>query len=87
MKTVGIFDAKTHFSELIADAAAGETTIVTKNGKPVAEIAPVRSDGRGTIRAAVERLRQHGQEVTERNGGAVDAATVRRWIAQGRRYE
>jgi prevent-host-death family protein len=40
MKTVGVFHAKTHFSALIDDAERGETTLVTRNGKPVARIVP-----------------------------------------------
>ncbi len=48
MKTVGVFEGKTRFSALIADSLNGETTIVTKNGRPVAEIGPVKS-------ASVER--------------------------------
>lgn len=41
MKTVGAFEGKTHFSALIDAAERGETTLITKNGKLVAKIAPV----------------------------------------------
>lgn len=40
MRTVGIFEAKTHFSALIDDAEAGEPTTITRKGKPVARIVP-----------------------------------------------
>jgi prevent-host-death family protein len=40
MKTVGIFEGKTHFSALIDEAAAGATIVVTNKGKPVAKIVP-----------------------------------------------
>ncbi|HET6895194.1 MAG TPA: type II toxin-antitoxin system prevent-host-death family antitoxin [Candidatus Baltobacteraceae bacterium] len=43
MKTVGAFEGKTHFSALIDEAARGETIIITKKGKPVAQIGPVAS--------------------------------------------
>lgn len=43
MKTVGMFEGRVQFSALVADAIAGETIVVTKNGKPVAELGPVRS--------------------------------------------
>ena len=36
--TVGAYEAKTKFSELIARAEKGESFVVTKNGRPVAEI-------------------------------------------------
>lgn len=43
MKTVGAFEAKTRFSSLIEEAERGETIIVTKKGKPVAQIGPVKA--------------------------------------------
>jgi prevent-host-death family protein len=41
MKQVGVFEGKTHFSALIDDAERGESTLITRNGKPVARIVPV----------------------------------------------
>ena len=38
MHTVGLFDAKTHLSEYIARAEAGEEVIITRHNKPVAKI-------------------------------------------------
>lgn len=37
---VSVSEAKAHFSELLARAAAGEEILVTRHGKPVARIAP-----------------------------------------------
>ncbi|MDR1189101.1 MAG: type II toxin-antitoxin system prevent-host-death family antitoxin [Bifidobacteriaceae bacterium] len=39
--TVGAFEAKTHFSELLARAAGGETVVVAKHGAPVAKLVPL----------------------------------------------
>jgi prevent-host-death family protein len=44
MKTVGAFEGKTHFSRLLAEAEAGETIIITKNGRPVARLEPIAPD-------------------------------------------
>ncbi len=41
MKTVGAFEAKTHLPELLKQAEAGETIVVTRHGQPVAQISPV----------------------------------------------
>jgi prevent-host-death family protein len=41
MKTVGVFEGKTHFSALLEDAERGETIIVTKKGRPIAQIGPI----------------------------------------------
>lgn len=39
MKTVGVFDAKSHLSELID---SGEAVTITKHGRAVAILSPVR---------------------------------------------
>lgn len=40
MREVGAFEAKTHLSELLAAAEAGELVLITRRGKPVARIVP-----------------------------------------------
>jgi prevent-host-death family protein len=55
--TVGAYDARTRFSELVARAERGESFIVTKNGRPVARITPVNDLERGGARQAAQRLR------------------------------
>lgn len=39
----GIFEMKTHLSEFIEKVERGETFIITKRGKPVAELRPTLS--------------------------------------------
>lgn len=38
MHTVGLFEAKTHLSEYVSRAEAGEEVIITRHNKPVAKI-------------------------------------------------
>ena len=40
MHAVGLFEAKTHLSEYVARAEAGEEVIITRHHKPVAKIVP-----------------------------------------------
>jgi prevent-host-death family protein len=40
-KTVGAFEAKTHFSELLERAEGGEEITITRRGKAVARMGPV----------------------------------------------
>jgi len=54
---MGVFEAKTHFSALVNDAAAGKRTIVTKNGQPVAEIGPVSEDRERKAQETLQRIR------------------------------
>jgi prevent-host-death family protein len=42
-KPVNIYDAKTHLSELVDQAAAGKEIIIAKAGKPVARLVPLES--------------------------------------------
>jgi prevent-host-death family protein len=51
MDPVNIYDAKTHLSELVQRAAAGEEIVLARNGKPVARLvalaaSPARQPGR-----------------------------------------
>jgi antitoxin (DNA-binding transcriptional repressor) of toxin-antitoxin stability system len=43
LKTVGIVEAKNHFSRLVRRAETGETIKITRAGKVVAELGPSRS--------------------------------------------
>ena len=56
--TVGAYEAKTNFSELITRAEKGESFVVTKNGRPVARIIPMVEFDREKARRAGERLRE-----------------------------
>jgi prevent-host-death family protein len=40
VKTVGAYEAKTHFSRLLDEVAKGETVTITKHGMPVAVLVP-----------------------------------------------
>jgi prevent-host-death family protein len=42
MKTVSLAHAKAHLSELLDGVEAGEAVVVTRHGKPVAQITPVQ---------------------------------------------
>ena len=78
-KTVGAFEAKTHFSALIDAAERGQTTIVTKRGKPIAQIGPVsKSTPSLTPEAAMKGL----LSIDARLGGA----TLRSLVEKGRRF-
>jgi prevent-host-death family protein len=43
MQNVGLFEAKTHLSEYVARAEAGEEVIITRHNKPVAKIVPLHA--------------------------------------------
>jgi prevent-host-death family protein len=41
MKQVSLYEAKTHLSALVEEAAAGEEIVIAKNGKARAKLVPV----------------------------------------------
>jgi prevent-host-death family protein len=41
MKTVNIHEAKTHLSRLLEGVANGESFVIAKSGKPVADLTPI----------------------------------------------
>lgn len=45
MKSVSIRDAKNRLTELAREVEAGETIVVTRNGRPVFELVPHRKRG------------------------------------------
>jgi len=46
MTRVGMHDAKTHLSKLVARAEAGEDVVIQRNGKPVVRLVPVAEEPR-----------------------------------------
>ena len=55
---VSVADAKNHLSELLRSVAEGEKVVITRNGKPVAQLVPPPSDQR-TVRFGTMRGRVH----------------------------
>lgn len=43
METVNVQDAKTQLSRLLAAVEAGETIIIARAGKPIAQLVPLQS--------------------------------------------
>lgn len=43
MVEVGVHEAKTHLSQLLRRVAGGEHVVITRSGRPVAQLVPVRA--------------------------------------------
>jgi prevent-host-death family protein len=55
-KTVGAFEAKTHFSALLEEIEQGREITITKHGRPVAKLVPVGDRQAMTTREAIDGL-------------------------------
>ncbi len=78
MRTVGAYEAKTHWSELLDEVAKGETITITRRGEPVAVLAPpVREKSMDELIQEMRKLRK---------GQTLGGITIRELIEEGRRY-
>lgn len=87
METVGLFEAKTHLSELIARAERGEETIITRHNKPVAKIVPIGQVSPELVQQrldAMAAMQVIGREVEQR-GGPITVEEILSWRDEGRR--
>jgi prevent-host-death family protein len=55
-KTIGAFEAKTHLSALLDRVDKGQVYLITKRGRPVAELRPVSPRGRLTFGSDAGRI-------------------------------
>lgn len=86
-QTIGLFEAKTHLSELVARAEAGEEVIITRHNKPVAKLVPVGEVSPELVarrREALQGLQAIGREMAER-GGPITREEILEWVNEGRR--
>ena len=61
--TVGAFEAKTHFSQLLGEVEKGNIVHVTRRGKPIALIAPEGFDREKTGQDALERIANRRKDI------------------------
>jgi prevent-host-death family protein len=78
MKEVGIYEAKTTLPRLIHRVEAGESVTITRHGKPVARLVPVRD--RKRVTEAIEAMKKF------REGHSLGGLSIRELIDEGRRY-
>lgn len=80
MKSVGAFEAKTHFNELLKKVSEGETIRITRRGIPVAKLVPDVEEGQRDLKKIVAEFRRI------RRGASLGDLTIRDLINEGRRY-
>ena len=81
---VGSFEAKTKLAELLDRVEAGESVIITRRGKPVAQLIAVKADGeQERMRALVEEIKRTR---VGRGKSAGPGTTIAELIKAGRRY-
>jgi prevent-host-death family protein len=82
MMEVGIYEAKTQLPRLIERVQKGERITITKYGKPVAELVPMRRHDPEAVQQALRRLRAFREKLAAR-GVRIN---VKELIEEGRRF-
>lgn len=78
MKSVGAFEAKTHFSSLLAGVERGEEITITRRGRPVARLVPAVAASERDFADVVRRLKAARAETS------LGGLSLRELIEEGR---
>jgi prevent-host-death family protein len=82
MKSFGTFEAKTHFSRILNLVEDGEEVEITRHGRPVAKVVPVKR--RRPTREKLERIATELDAFRESH--PLGDLTIKELIEEGRRY-
>lgn len=80
MAEISAYQAKTHFSQLLARAEKGERVTITKHGRAVAHLVPADPARKMSRAEAFRRLRAF------REKHALKGVTIRQLVDEGRKW-
>jgi len=80
--SIGTFQAKTHFSQLLERVAKGEEITITKHGRPVARLIPAARPSREQVAAIFRQMDALRQSLPK----SMDKTTLEDLINHGRRF-
>ncbi len=72
MRHVGMLEAKTHLSSLVAEVEGGDTVVLTRNGRPVAKLSAIGAQPRKRKVSGLElaeRLQRLHEEIARDDPG------------------
>ena len=81
MKSVGIYEAKTHLPRLLNEVEKGRSILITKRGKIIAKLVPATDAEQRDVGQVIAEFRAYSQ----RQGRALGDLNVRDMIEEGRR--
>ncbi len=83
MTVIGVYDAKTQLPKLLERVSRGEHFLITKHGRPVAQLVPAVPEAA----VAVEDIIQEMEEWQQREGPTLGPGpTIRKLREEGRRF-
>jgi prevent-host-death family protein len=81
MTTVSAYEAKTHLPRLLRAAERGETVIITRHGKPVAQLGPVQEEAREDVAEVIARMKR-----ARAKRARVSIEEILAWRHEGHKY-
>jgi prevent-host-death family protein len=83
MNAIGVYDAKTQLPKLVDRVSRGERFLITKHGRPVAQLVPAEVEPPSDLKDIIRQM----QEWQEREGPTLGPGlTVRQLREEGRRF-
>ena len=83
MNAIGVYAAKTQLPKLLDRVRRGERFVITKHGRPVAELVPAGADGAPDVKQIIRQM----EEWQERDGPTLGPGlTIRQLREEGRRF-
>ena len=83
MTAIGVYDAKTQLPKLLERVSRGERFVITKHGRPVAQLVPAESAGEPNMNETIREM----QKWQESDGPTLGPAlTIRGLREEGRRF-
>lgn len=79
MTRIGLHEAKTHLSEIIANVCNGGEYTITRRGIPVARLVPAEQPERNTAKQALLRAKRLKEKLS------LDGLNIKDLIEEGRR--
>jgi prevent-host-death family protein len=83
MTAIGVYDAKTQLPKLLERVSRGERFLITKHGRPVAQLVPAAAEAAPALKEIIQQM----QQWQEREGPTLGPGlTLRQLREEGRRF-
>jgi prevent-host-death family protein len=79
MSEIGAYEAKTHLPKLLERVQNGESFVITRHGRPIAQLVPIARHDPDKVRNAIEGLKQFARQ------HSLKGLRLKDLIAEGRR--
>jgi len=90
MKRIGVYEAKTHLARLLERVLHGERFVITRHGKPVAQLTAIEERDEEAVRDTLARLRAGRMALARRGVRLGDllkkGESLRDFAHRGHRY-